>query len=42
MISISIFVCSIKEPFGAVQTPRILDDSEGGGVLFYVVPRESE
>ena len=30
VIDLSIFVCYIKDKFGAIQTPKILDVSEEG------------
>ena len=32
VISLSLFVCFIEEPFGYIQTPKILDASDGGSL----------
>ena len=35
VISLSLFVCFIEEPFGYIQTPKILDASDGGSCSIF-------
>ena len=42
VINLSLFVCSIEDKFGTIQTTIIFDASEGVSRYISVVPRESK